>query len=113
MHLASAAIDIDDTDIAAEWIRKVGRIVVVDSLQARLQVGRAVGIGGKSQFLDGLTLARSTLDVETPRFPFEVFLTYFEQVGSDLLSFVTYLTCRQRRCCAGYGSATAGISSET
>ena len=58
MHLARATVDIHDTDVAAERIGEIGRIIVVDRLQARLQIRRAVGIGGKSQFLDGLALCR-------------------------------------------------------
>src|SRR5690242_3910563 len=112
MYLACTTIDIDDTDIATERIGKVGRIVVVDRLKSWLQARRAVGIGGKSQFLDGLALAWGTLDVETPWFPFEVLLPYFQQVGSDFLGFVTYFTRSYCCCRTSDRRATTGVRSK-
>ncbi len=57
MYLTRATVDIYDTDVASERLGEIGRIVVVHRFQARLQVWRTVGIGGKGQFLDGLALA--------------------------------------------------------
>src|SRR2546421_9771619 len=57
MYLTRATVDIYDTDVASEWIGEIGRVVVVHRFQAWLQVRGTVGIGGKSQFLDGLAFA--------------------------------------------------------
>src|SRR5579885_1572867 len=112
MHLAGTPVDIDDADVAAEGVGQVGRVVVVDGFQTRLQIGRAVGVGGEGQLLDGLALARRPLDVEAARLPFQVFLADFQQVGGNLLRLVAYLARLHRRCRARDGRAAAGIGAE-
>src|SRR2546426_5070438 len=57
VYFASATVDIHDTNVAAERIRQVGRIVVVHCLQPRLQVWRAVCISGQKQLPDWLYLS--------------------------------------------------------
>src|SRR5579863_8063744 len=94
MYLACASIDINNTDVGTKWIGQIGRVIVVDCLQSWLQVRRTIGVSGESQFLDSLTLARSALDEETPRLPFEVFFSYFKEIGGNLFRLITHLTGR-------------------
>src|SRR2546423_1165371 len=58
MHFTRAAINVYDADVAAEGIGQFGRIVVVDSLQTRLQEGRTIGVSCEGQFLDSFALTR-------------------------------------------------------
>src|ERR1700681_4974642 len=81
VYLPGAAVNINDTDVAAERVGQIGWVIVVDGLQPWFQVRRTVSIGRECQFLDSLTLARRTLNEETARLPFQVILAHFEQVG--------------------------------
>src|SRR5579875_3992833 len=76
LDLTGAAINIHNTDIGPKRIGQIGWVIIVDRFKARLKVWRAIGIGGKSQLLNGLTLARSAFDIEATRLPLQVFFTY-------------------------------------
>src|SRR5947199_1670536 len=69
MYLACATVDIHNTDVAAKGVGEIGRIIVVYRFQTWLQVGRAVGIGGKGQLLYGFPFSGRAFDKETPWLP--------------------------------------------
>src|SRR6266581_3707642 len=76
MYLPGATVDVHDTDVTAKWVRQVGRIIVVDRFQTRLQVRWTVGVGCKGQFLNGLAFVGRALHEETSRLPLQVILAY-------------------------------------
>src|SRR5215510_12396656 len=45
LDLACTLIDIDDADVAAEWIREIWRIVVVDCFEPGFHSGRMIRVG--------------------------------------------------------------------
>src|SRR5260370_11379528 len=77
MYQPGAPVDINYTDIAAERVREVGRIIVVHRLQPWLQVWRALSICRQPQVLNGLALGLRSLHIEAPTPPLHVLLTHF------------------------------------
>src|SRR5579884_489852 len=113
MHLPRSTVDIDDADVAAEWIRQVGRVVIIHGLQSRLKIGRTIGVGSKREFLNRLALVGRSLDEETPRLPLEVIFADLQQVGGNLLRLFAHFTSRQGSRGTGDGRAAAGIGTKS
>ena len=112
LHLAGAAIDVDDADVAAEREGQVRRIVVVRRLQARFHPLRVVGVGGEGDLLDGLRLLRRALDHELADLPLQIFLGDLQQVRGDLARLVADLARRHRRRRARRRRRPAGVGAQ-
>ncbi len=62
LDLPGALVDVDDADVAAEREGQVGRVVVVDRLEAGLHPLGMIGVGREGELRDGLDPVRRALD---------------------------------------------------
>src|SRR5262244_3805556 len=75
VNFTRALIDIDDTDIAAEWEGQIRRIIVGHCLKACLHSLGMVGVRRKRDLLNSLGAFRRAFDIELPRLPLQILLT--------------------------------------
>src|SRR5260370_36288926 len=113
LYRASVFVDVHDADIAAEWIGKILRIVIIHRFEPRFHSRRMICVGSKRDLLNSLRAIRGALDEKLVRFPVEVVLVSLEQVGGDLPRFVFDLSTGNRTGGAGNRSAPAGIRSQS
>ena len=102
-HLGRSGIhvDIDDTDIGAERVGEIRRIVVVDRFQAGLHARRHLVVGGPGEFGHGLEPLRVALHPEAVDIPFEIVIVHFEHIGGDHLRLGLDLATGHRGCGPG------------
>src|SRR6185369_2212418 len=112
-HFACAFIDIDDTDVAAEWIRQIRRIVIIDGFESGFRSGRMIGVSRKRDLLNRLRAIGRSLDEEFARLPVEIFFVRLEQVRCDLTRLVFDLSTRDRTRGCGHGSAATRVRPQT
>mmetsp|Transcript_1089 Transcript_1089/g.2920 ORF Transcript_1089/g.2920 Transcript_1089/m.2920 type:complete len:772 (+) Transcript_1089:648-2963(+) len=112
LGLAGAPVDVDHAQVDAEGEGEVGRVVVVNGLQARLQSGRRLVVRGPCDVLHGLELRVVALDLEAVDLPVQIVLTDLEQVRSDLARLGVDLARGQRDRGTGHRRGTRAIGTQ-
>src|SRR5215467_13526844 len=73
-NLTRTFVDVDDADVAAEWIGQVWRIVVIDRFESGLHARRMIRVSCERDLLNRLRAIRRPFDEELARFPLEIVL---------------------------------------
>ena len=112
LDLAGGRVDVDGADVRAEGEGQVGRIVVVDRLEAGLHAQRMVGVGGERDLGDGLAAVGRALHEEAAVLPLQVVLAGLQEVRRDLLRLVPDLAGGHGRRCPGHRRGAAGVGAQ-
>ena len=87
-------VDVDDADVGSEGVGHVGRVVVRDRLEPRLDPRDRLVVGGEGELGHGLEPLRVALDLEAVDLPLEVVLVHLEEPGGDHLRLGADLPAR-------------------
>src|SRR5215472_10642570 len=113
LYFAGSFIYVHDTDVTAERISQIRRIVVVNRLEPGFDSGWMICVSRERDLLDRLCAIGRPFDEEFARLPFEIVFASFKQISGNLSSLVPDLSRRDGTCGAGHRSAAAGVSSQS